>query len=194
MTNEFVINNIRTLWQDHIVETGTLPLNEVRHRAREFQKATRRWNALWYLGASVAAVSFARFLLLHPSVLARIGAGLGLAAVCLGIYLVHKGRSAQVVPEAMGLTTCIIFHRTGLERQRDFLLRSWRYLLLPIPGAVVFAIGVARSSPPSLGIVPATLFVPLYAALTLGVAKARRLHARRLQLEIDALNTAEKEW
>jgi len=193
MSNELVVNGIRTLWQDHVVETETLSLNDIRNRARKFQKVTGRWNLVWYVSASITAVSFARFLLVYPSAIVRAGAGLGIAAAFLGIYLIHRGRSAQIVPDGVGLTTCITFHRTELERQRDFLLRSWRYLLLPIPGAILFAIGVSNRAP-QVGILPEAGLVSLYAVLILGVAKARQLQARKLQREIDALNAAEKEW
>jgi hypothetical protein len=193
MSNELVVNGIRTLWQDHVVEADALSLNEIRHRARKVQSATQRWNLFWYVFALIGAVSFTRFLFVHPSAFVRAGAGFGLAAIVYGMYLVHKGRSAQAVPESIGLTTCVAFHRAQLERQRDFLLRSWRYLLLPIPGAILFAIGVSQSGL-ELGSFPAAAPVLLYAIFIIAVAKARRRQAGRLQREIDAMNVAEKEW
>src|ERR1051325_7636119 len=105
MSNELVVNGIRTLWQDHVVETETLSLNDIRNRARKFQKVTGRWNLVWYVSASITAVSFARCLLVYPSAIVRAGAGLGIAAAFLGIYLIHRGRSAQIVPDGVGLTT-----------------------------------------------------------------------------------------
>jgi hypothetical protein len=193
MANEFVINGIRTLWQEHEMPAHTLSVYEVRSRARKFHRTTQRWNVLWYVSASISALSFARFLVTQPSDLIRLGAALGFAAILLGAYFVHKGRSAQRVPEAAGLTTCINFHRAQLVRQRDFLLRSWRYLLLPIPGAIVFVIGASRRSP-NLGTAPIVLFIVLSAVFIFGIANARALQAHKLQREIDALNAADQDW
>ena len=193
MSDELAINGIRTLWQNHVVEADTLPLNEIRDRARKFQRSTHLWNLLQYAAAVIVVAGYARLLLVHPSILVRAGSGLFIAAAFYGMYQMHKGRSARPVPAAAALTTCITFHRKELERQRDFLLRSWRYLLLPVPGAIVFAIGVA-SRPPYFGIVPAIASALLYAASVFAITQARQRQARGLQREIDALDAAENEW
>ena len=148
----------------------------------------RLWNALSYVMGAVAILAYARLLFIHPSLLSVAGRGLIIVAIVAGAYQMHKGRSARAVPSDLG-STYIDFHLRELERQRAFLVRSWRYLLLPLPGTALLLVG---SPPPNLSV--AGEFVFVLALLFFGIMAARRRQARKLQREIDALADAERKW
>jgi hypothetical protein len=192
MTDEKPEYELIAFWQDH--EAGIQPptLEQVRRHAEAFQHRTRLWNIWAYAGGLLTAVLWARILLLgRPSALQGFGEILIIAASLCWLYLVRKGRAARSVPESVGLNACMDFYRAELVRQRDFLLRSWRYFLLPIPGFVVLEINTALRSPnisPSQHIV-FFAFLALSAGL---VMAARRRQAARLQREIDVLSSTHK--
>ena len=183
MTNELVLNEIITSWQEHAVAVDTPSLTDIRRTANKFQRTIRLWNALQYVIGAISIFAYGHLLFAHPSLRFGIASILIIAGGLFGMYRTHKERSARILPTDLGSSTCIDFHRRELQRQRAFLLKSWRYLLLPLPGIAVLMTTQRPNSWP--GVVE---FVVLFIAMTLGIVKARQRQARRLQREIELLD------
>jgi hypothetical protein len=183
MTNEPVLNEIVTSWREHDVSVPSPSLADIHRRAHVFQKRILLWNAFQYLMGAVTIVSYATLLFAHPSVRFGIAVTLIIAGCLFGMYRVHQERSSRSVPTDLGSLTFVEFHRNELLRQRAFLLKSWRYLLLPLPGIAVLMSTQRPNSWLATG-----EFVVLFALTLLGVVMARRRQARKLQTEIESLD------
>lgn len=183
MTDELVLNEIVTSWQEHAVAVPSPSLSDIRRRAHVFQKRVRLWNAYHYLMGAVAIVSYIPLVFAHPSLRFGIAVTLIIAGCLFGMFRVHKERSSRSVPADLGSLTFVEFHRTELLRQRAFLLKSWRYLMLPLPGVAVLMFTQRPNSWLATG-----EFVVIYALMLLGVVMARRRQARKLQTEIESLD------
>ena len=186
MANEVLLNEVIVTWQTHTVEVEIVPLEEIRRRAARFQRAVRLWNAFYYAIGAISVIAYGRLLFLRPSLLSGFGISLILVGALCAMYQMHKGRSARPVPADLGVAH-VDFHRRELERQRDFLLRSWRYLLLPLPGLAVLFIAW-RLPHQTLASAESAVLVALY---LFAIAMARRRQARKLQDEIDGLEDGE---
>jgi hypothetical protein len=184
--NELVLDDVRRLWQSDAVDEVRMPVAEVRRKAARFQNKIRMWNAFQYAAGILTIVGYGRLLLGHPSLGGVFGILLLIAAPIAGMYLIHEGRSARSLPQDMALNSCLDFHRREVERQRDFLLRSWRYLLLPVPGMVVLSLQ-AGSAVPSVRWRGNFELAVIVIVFFLAVTMARRLQARKMQREIEAL-------
>jgi hypothetical protein len=187
MANEVLLNELITTWQEHTVEVEVPSLDEIHQSVKKFQRTVRLWNAFYYAMGAISIVAYGRLLFASPSLFTGVGSVLIIAGALCGTYQIHKGRSARPVPTDLG-STYIHFHRRELQRQRIFILKSWRYLLLPLPGVIVLMF--AWRLPNAL--LANGQFVVLFALLIFGVIGARRRQARKLQREIDALDAAEK--
>lgn len=182
MTNELVLNEIITSWQEHTVAVETPSLSDIHRTARRFQLSVRLWNAFQYLMGAISIFAYGTLLVAHPSLRFGIASALIVAGGLFGMYRTHKERSARTVPSDLGSSTCIDFHRMELQRQRAFLLKSWRYLLLPLPGIAVLMI--TRRPNSWLAFVE---FVVLFTVMIFGIVKARQRQVRKLQQEIEIL-------
>jgi hypothetical protein len=183
MTNELVLNEIVASWQEHAVAVPSPSLTDIHRRAYVFQQRVRLWKAFQYLMGAIIIVSYATLLFAHPSVRFDIAATLIIAGCLFGMYRMHKERSSRSVPADLGSLTCMEFHRTELLRQRAFLLRSWRYLMLPLPGIAVLMLTQRLNS-----WLPIGEFVVIFTLMVLGIVTVRRRQARKLQTEIESFD------
>jgi len=58
MPNEPLPDDIRDVWQNQPVENTPMPLEEIRRRARQFEKRIGRRNVREYIGAAVTIAAF----------------------------------------------------------------------------------------------------------------------------------------
>ena len=74
----------------------------------------------------------------HLALFALIIAG----GLCV-LFQLYKRATPGTLPEDLGLTASLEFHRRELVRQRDLLRSVWLWYIGPfIPGIVVFGMGV----------------------------------------------------
>jgi len=143
MPNEPLPDDIRDVWQNQPVEVTPMPLEEIRRKARQFEKRIGRRNVREYVGAAIAIAAFTFYIFKFPSPMIRAGSALIIAGmICIAIQI-YKRASPGTLPADAPLTESIAFHRSELVRQRD-LLRSvlWWYIGPIIPGLVVFWAGI----------------------------------------------------
>ena len=121
-----------------------MPLEEIRRKARQFEKRISRRNVREYVGAALAIAAFTFYIFRFPSPMIRAGSALIIAGMICIVIQIYKRASPGTLPVDASLTASIAFHRGELVRQRD-LLRSvvWWYIGPIIPGLVVFWAGIA---------------------------------------------------
>ena len=143
MPNEPLPDDIRNVWQNQPVENIAMPLEEIRVKARRFEKRIKNRNLREYLGGALGIAIFTFDLFKFPSPLARTGSLLIIAGIVVIIIQIYKRASPGRLPVDLALTDSLDFHRGELVRQRD-LLKSvlWWYLAPIVPGLVVFAVGI----------------------------------------------------
>jgi len=187
MENELPPEDLRNVWQNQTVEANQMSLDELRRKAGKFQKRIRNRNLREYAASAFAVAAFGYYIWRFPPL--RLGSGLMIAATLYMVYQLHTRGAAKTVPAALGMGTCRDFHRRELEQQRDLLRDIWKWYLLPfVPGLLAFvAVPVMHLAPDKwLRVVP---FILLCAVFFYGVASLNQRAARRLQRQIDELDT-----
>ena len=147
MPNEPLPDDIRDVWQNQPVENTSVPLEEIRRKARQFEKRISRRNVREYVGAAlaIAAFTFYIFQVSQPDDPRRFGPD------HRRNDLYRDPNTQRAAPGSLPvdapLTASIAFHRGELVRQRD-LLRSvvWWYIGPIIPGLVVFFFGARTAA------------------------------------------------
>jgi hypothetical protein len=148
MSDEPVQDHVQSLWQGQPAEGSAMSLDELRHRSQRLARIVTRRNRREYIAAVIAVLMFGPMAWFAPLTLTRVGAVVTLAAVMFVVYHLHRFGSAQPMPEEMGLTSCLSFHRRELERQRDLLRSVWLWALLPlVPGGILIGLGPALAHP-----------------------------------------------
>ena len=196
MLNDPIPDDVLNLWQNQACDSVTVPLAELRAQAGRFRTRVFRRNLREYLVAALVSIFFAYHAWTSPIPLMRAGNALMVAGLAYMVYQLHKRTSVERMPAEFALQTCLGFYRGELERQRDALRGVWRWYLGPmVPGltCIVAAGGVANfQRSPLAGLL--TLLYAGFAALMLWwLGRLNQNAARKLQSQIDALNTAEKE-
>jgi hypothetical protein len=137
-------NDIRNVWQNQPVENTPMPLEEIRRKARQFEKRISRRNLREYIAGAAGIVIFTVYLFIFPSPLARTGSALIIAGALFVLFQIYQRATPGTLPEDLALTASLEFHRRELVRQRDLLRSIWLWYIGPfVPGIVVFGMGVS---------------------------------------------------
>jgi hypothetical protein len=143
MPNEPLPDDIRNIWQDQPVENTPMPLEEIRRKARRFEKRIQRRNLREYVGGALAIAIFTFDIFKFPTPVARTGSALIIAGVICIVVQIYKRAAPGKMPADLALTASLEFHRLELVRQRDLLRSVWLWYIGPIvPGLIVFGAGV----------------------------------------------------
>lgn len=192
MTSE-TPDDVKNLWQGQPVESPQISLTDLHPKARKFEKRVRWRNRREYAGVAIVIASFGYYIGEFPTPVVRIGCGLVIAGALFVVYALHKRGSARPVPAEMAYRTCLDFHRSELQRQRDLLRTVWSWYLLPfVPGLAVFLTGLAVEQMGGRWR-PVIVFALVCAVLFTALERLNRWAARNIQRQIDALSTLEKE-
>jgi hypothetical protein len=132
MTNKTPPNqDMRNVWQNQELEGIRMSINEIRQKAGRFQKTILRRNGREYVAALVVVLFLGFNLWRTTDLLIQTGFGLEIAGILYVVWQLHRKGSSRSVPAEMGLASCLEFHRSELERQRDLLRSVWRWYLGP---------------------------------------------------------------
>jgi hypothetical protein len=191
MPNEPLPDDMRNVWQNQPVENTTVPLEEIRRKARQFEKRIRHRNLREYLGGFVGIASFTFYLFKFPNPVMRAGSILTIAGVLYVLARLHKQASPGTLPADLTLSDSVAFHCRELARQRDLLRSVWRWYIGPIvPGLLVFSVGA--SPHPGAGFRFYALFLFYFAVFGLIIWLNYRA-ALRLDRQIVELNNLESQ-
>lgn len=191
MSNLSPPNDIRKAWQSQRVEGTPMSIDEIRQKARKYQKKIGRRNLREYIAALVVVVFFSYNLWHRPDIVTGAGFATIIAGMLYMVYQLHRRGSARSLPAEMGSASWLEFHRRELERQRDLVGSVWSWYLGPIiPGWVVLMVAFARTNPGHLH--HYGLFLAVFNLVTalafIGIWKLNQRAARRLQHRIDELD------
>ena len=143
MPNEPLPDDIRGVWQNQPVENTPMPLEEIRRKARQFEKRINRRNLREYIGAAIGIAAYTFYIFKFHSLVIRAGSVLVIAGVLYVVFQLYKRASPGQLPADLALTASLEFHRRELVRQRDLLRSVWRWYIGPlIPGLAVFSAGI----------------------------------------------------
>ena len=195
MANESPPNDrLKRVWQNQPSEGMLMSVDELRRRARKFQRKIYWRNAREYVAALVVVILFGFEFWLVPDALTRVGFGLCIAGLLYVVGQLHRKGSARSLPAEMGLATSLEFFRRELEKQRDLVGSVWSWYLGPlIPGLVVLTVAFARTNPRHLRHFGLSLAIfNLVAALVFVLVwRLNQRAARKLERRIEELNALE---
>ena len=177
------------LWQLQALDAPRVSAAYMRHRAGDLARRAQLRRGLSYavgvLGGLYLVWYSWRHLLRRPVMIA----GLSLTMLALMYVAVRKHRlgPAAQVPQDAGALDSLSFYRRELERQRDARRGRW-WVPLVVPGLItMLAAFILELNPIPWALVAVEAMV-IVGGLSLGLA-VEEWSARRLQREIDALNS-----
>ena len=186
MSDERVPHHLQSLWQDQPAEGRVMSLDELRYRSRRLTRIVYRRNLREYVAGAMVAVACGYLAWKAPLLLTRVGALLSVVGVIFIVYHLHRHGAARTMPEDMALTSCLQFHRSELERQRDLLRGVWKWYLAPLlPGLILFYLGPILAHPERASrgwwlLAGSLVFFVL-------IGELNRYAAKKIQARIDAL-------
>ena len=179
-----ISNDIRNVWQNQPVENTPMPLEEIRRKARQFEKRITHRNLREYVGAAIGIAAYIYYFFKFDSPVVRAGCVLVIAGVLYVVVQLYKRASPGEMPADLAFTASLDFHRRELVRQRDLLRSVWRWYLGPlVPGLVVFAAGL---TPPrgAVAVINALPFLLIFGLIMwLNHRAAERLDRRIAELD-----------
>jgi hypothetical protein len=143
MANERIPDDLRNLWQAQPLENIATALEDLRARASRFERRISRRNLREYVGGLIGVAVYAYYIWRFPNPLMRVGSAMIIAGVLFVLWRLYRHGRAAALPQDLGLSASLEFHRRQLVRQRD-LLRTvvWWYLSPMVPGLLVFLTGM----------------------------------------------------
>ena len=137
---------LRDLWAGQQTGEFSMPLEEIRRKARGFQKTIRRRNIGEYAAAALVIGVFSWMAVIIPEPVVRAGCILTVLGALYVCWKLHTMAGAAGAAEMDAAESLADFHRKELLRQRAALASVWRWYLLPfVPGVAVFVLGVSLS-------------------------------------------------
>jgi uncharacterized membrane protein len=195
-------NNMKNVWRNQPVASVTISLAELHQKAQKFEKRILWRNLREYAASALVIASFGYYIWKFPAPIIRFGCVLVIAGVLFVVFTLLRQGAARTAPSEMAFRSCLDFHRKELERQRDLLRGVWTWYLLPfVPGMAVFLLGLFQrvmrqpnaTAHVSLVMTTFGLTAAGCAVVFIGVGRLNQWAARKLQREIDALDSLGKE-
>jgi MFS family permease len=185
-------DDVRDLWRGQQTEATSVTLDDIRARARKFERRIRLRNIREYLAGGVIIPFFVAAAFRSHGW--RIAAPLlQVAGLIVVFFELHRRASAAKPDSAAGLKSSIESYIGELERQRQALESVWLWYLLPfIPGflAAIIAAAADHKTPQAIGF--AVFIVILFAVVqALNARGARKLSERIKELRTISANGEE---
>ena len=170
-----------------------MAIEEIRSKARSFERKIRRRNLREYVAAAFIAAAFGFFAWYFPLPVMRVGfIAVAVGALCFA-YELHRRGSSQAEPKDLGTTASLDFYIRQLERQRNLFDQSWKWMLWLVPGMIVviagaMIVGPIRNTGPFL--VLAILWTAIWLWMMLRKNKRKALALQREINELAALRNS----
>jgi len=190
--------DFKNIWQNQETEKAIMSVEEVRLNARRFLRRKQRDLVARTAFVILAAVFCGVFLMSARITSLRFVAGLVMAILLTSTvwsvyraYRRSRGSSVHPGPNA-AMTSCLEFYRSELETQREYA-RQPAWLLMTVLLIIAWMTRDAlmrNSTAPFRALLPYVLFA---AAGMIVLVAVRKIQARRVQDDIDALDAFEGE-
>ena len=198
MPEEWSPDRLRSLWQSGVEPQGLPSAEDVRRRARAFERRLRWRNLQEYVAAALVAGVFTYVAFVaEGTILLRLGCALCVGGIVYVAVHLYRHGSPQAEDPAVATTDYAACYRRELERQRDLLRGVWRWYLGPlVPGMVLFMTSVPLEAP--IGPRRWPLWIAAIAGagfaglVFLAVARLNQVAVRRIEREIETLRVAEE--
>jgi len=183
-------DDIKAIWRDQKTETISMPTAELRLKAEKMQTRIRWRNGVEYAASVVVVAAFGYGAWRSPFPLVQFGCLLVVLGTFVLVYQLHRRGSAVEPPVGVSASQFLSFHREQLARQRDALRSVALWYIGPLLPGLAVLMTAPVFSPKfhdhwlrfALGCVPVVVII-------VGVWLLNRWAARRLQTQIDALDT-----
>jgi len=190
MPNEPLPDDIRNVWQNQPVENTPMPLEEIRRKARQFEKRINRRNLREYAGGAFVIAGFTYYIFKFPSPLMRTGCALIIVGSLFVMVQLYRRGSPGVLPVDLAWTDSLEFHRRELVRQRDLLRSVWLWYIGPlVPGLAVFEAGTMPQHSPWWMFLVLVLFFLVVFGLIIWVNHRASVRLGRQIAELDNLES-----
>jgi hypothetical protein len=190
----------KEVWQNQHTEKSTMSIEEVRLKADILSRKTRRDTAAAFAFDLVAIVFCGTVIvtarLLPARMIAALVMVMMLVSLCRNLYFSYRKHGSFSPALSRGpdtaVSTCLEFYRSELERQTQIMKQpAWQLAV-----AFLVIVWLLRSALVRISGDPLRIVIPvvlLAAAGVLGLLTIRKIEARRVQEEIDALRRFEEE-
>jgi len=194
MPNESPMNDPRTVWQNQPKEPFKMSVDEMRLRARRFQRKAR-FKVVYSVAIGLSlCVSFGWNSIRAQELLSRMGFGLLSVWGIYAAYQAYKWIWPSSLPPDAPVSSSMEFYRSELERRRDYIRHVWRrsgltFCFLGLALALAPALIASLHNPGLL--VNALPFFVLLSIWFVAFFFGKKRGQNKLQQEIDELRTFE---
>jgi hypothetical protein len=195
MTPDRDDTGLQALWQSQAGEEFSMPVEQIRKRARRLHARVWTRNLIEYAAGLIVVPSFVTLALHATDPLIRLGAALTALGALFALWQLHRRGSSRRPPDAEAGPS-LDFLRGELARQRDAQASVWLWYLAPFaPGMALILVGRWLSPVEKVGRslesdrTMTAMMAVIMALLFLVSHLANRFGARRLQDQIDELDT-----
>ncbi|HTS05045.1 MAG TPA: hypothetical protein VMP68_05635 [Candidatus Eisenbacteria bacterium] len=178
---EILDNTVQELWQSQLVEMTKMSVEELRRRARKFERKIRWRNIREYAASLIVAGLMGYFYISAHDLASRVTFALFIAAMLWIVIALHRMGSVRRTPLDVDTLTTQQFYRAELGRQLAVVKNVWWWYLAPmVPGCIACTVTyVMRPHHPGpwagLLFMNALFFVSFYAVWKLNARAARCL-------------------
>jgi len=185
--------DVLDIWQSQSTEGFRMSTEDIRRRIEQMDKKLRRKRFAFYTVCGFLIAFFLAWEAISTNPLQRVGAMLTMLGVGYLAYQVHQNRVRKAPPAENGRVASIEFHRTELERQRDFHrgTRLWSRMLIFVPGPMVFFAGFLMAHPE----VATTIRLEAISFVLMAIAAVplNRWMASKYQRQLDELDRLQRD-
>jgi hypothetical protein len=173
--------DIERLWRAQPKGKPPMTFDEIRARAREFDRSVRQWNRIGGLIVAVLLAKSGWEIWRDTDMVERAGDVLMLAALVSIVVRFVRYVRANTAPAALGQTSCLEHYRRQLVRQRDLTRDGWKFVLPFVPGlALMVGARALQGRPASQVMVLIVFAVVLFAGVLRVIARGSRAIEREI--------------
>jgi hypothetical protein len=182
MANEHA--SIEQVWREQPHGRQAMSLDEIRIKAREFERSVQQWRRVGGLTVALLIVKNVWEVWRDTDLVERAGDLMMLAAL---LYLVLRFvRYARAnAPATRGQLSCLEHYRRQLVRQRELSRDGWKFVLPFVPGLGLIVAGRALEGRPPWQV---ALMIAVALSILAGVVWVIARGERRLEQEVAALD------
>ena len=179
--------DLKALWKQE-EEHSPMSIAQIRHDSEAFQKRARKGDLIEYFACAAVVLCSSIYAWVLPSFRMKLASLTMIVATLFVAYQLRRHGAARALsPDSAG-ASILEFHRRELVRRRNLLRDSWWLFVAPLMVAMLVFLGcLARDRPEAR--LPLLVFCGAVFAMGVAIGLYNRWQARRLQRQIDELDS-----